>query len=77
MMSDKKITLNLDALYTDLDVMFCSLADKASFSDQGNILIEPLFTESEEFTGYANLKSLTPAGYQGMCVSSKVIREQA
>ncbi|XP_068742989.1 uncharacterized protein [Montipora capricornis] len=75
MMSNKKTKFNLGALYTDLDVMFCSMADQASCSGLGNILIEPLFTESAEFTGYANLKSITP-GHQGMCVSSKVIREQ-
>ncbi|XP_068729323.1 uncharacterized protein [Montipora capricornis] len=76
MLSDVDISLNLGALYTDLDVMFCSLEDKASFADQGNILIEPLFTENEEFTGYAYLKSLIP-DHQGMCVSSQVIIEQA
>ncbi|XP_068744137.1 uncharacterized protein [Montipora capricornis] len=75
MMSNKKTKFNLGALYTDLDVMFCSMADQASCSGLGNILIEPLFTESTEFTGYANLKSITP-GLQGMRVSSKVIREQ-
>ncbi|XP_068723077.1 uncharacterized protein [Montipora capricornis] len=76
MMSVKKKSINVSALYTDLDVMFCSLKDKASFADQENILIAPFFTESEVFTGYAYLKSLTPA-HQGMCVSSQVIIEQA
>lgn len=56
--------------------MFCSLIDRASFIGHGNILIEPLVTESEGFTGYANLTSLTP-GYEGKCVSSKLIRDQA
>ncbi|XP_078364437.1 uncharacterized protein LOC144648865 [Oculina patagonica] len=67
---------NISALYTDLDVMFCSLVDKASFSGHGNIRVEPLVTESEGFTGYAKLVSLTP-GYEGQCVSSQAIRDQA
>ena len=67
---------NINALYTDLDVMFCSLVDTASFSGRGNILIEPLVTEREGFTGYAQLTSLTPC-YVRQCVSSKVIRDQA
>ncbi|KAL9979215.1 hypothetical protein ACROYT_G016845 [Oculina patagonica] len=66
----------MSALYTDLDVMFFSTAHKATFSGQGNILIEPLINESEGFIGYAQLTSLTP-GYEGQCVSSKVIRDQA
>ncbi len=69
-------TSNISALYTDLDVMFCSLVDKASFSGRGNILVQPLVTVREGFTGYAKLVSLTP-GYEGQCVSSKVIRDQA
>ena len=67
---------NISALYTDLDVMFCSLVDTASFSGRGNILIEPLVTESEGFNGYAQLTSLTP-GSERESVSSKVIRDQA
>ncbi|XP_068723034.1 uncharacterized protein [Montipora capricornis] len=74
-MPEKETKFHFDALFTDLDVMFCSMADQASWSGLGNILIEPRFTEREEFTGYVNLKSLTP-GHQGMCISPKVIREQ-
>ena len=69
-------TCQINALNTDLDVMFCSLADKATFSGEGNILVEPLVTDDAGFTGYAKLTSLTP-GYQGSCVSSKLIRDQA
>ena len=65
-----------DALRTDLDIMFCSVVDEASFSDEGNILIEPLVAKNDGFTGYAQLTSLTP-GYERKCVSSKLIREQA
>lgn len=69
-------TCQINALYTDIDVMFCSLTDKATFSGEGNILVEPLVTDDAGFTGYAKLTSLTP-GYQGSCVSSKLIRDQA
>ena len=65
-----------DAIRTDLDIMFCSVVDEASFFGQGNVLIEPLVAERDGFTGYAKLKSLTP-GYESECVSSKLIREQA
>ena len=71
-----KSSSKIDALYTDLDVMFCSLIHKASFFGHGNILIEPLVTESEVFTGYAKLTSLAP-GSKGMSVSSKLIRDLA
>ena len=64
-----------DALRTDLDIMFCSAVDQASFSGQGNILIEPLVARKDGFTGYVKLTSLTP-GYERKCVSSKLIREQ-
>ena len=64
------------ALHTDLDVMFCSVADRACFSGQGNILVKPFVNKSGDFTGYATLSSLEP-GYEGYCVSSKVIRDQA
>ena len=67
---------SIHALHTDLDVMFCSLEDRASFSGQGNILVEPFLNETGGFTGYATLSSLQP-GYEGYCVSSKVIRDQA
>ena len=69
-------TCQINALYTDIDVMFCSLTDKATFSGEGNILVEPLVTDAPGFTGYAKLTSLTP-GNQGSCVSSKLIRDQA
>ena len=71
-----KVSPNVGALGTDLDVMFCSLVDRASFLGHGNILVEPLVTESQGFTEYAKLTSLTP-GYEGECVSSKLIRDQA
>ncbi|XP_078366627.1 cyclic GMP-AMP synthase-like receptor 2 [Oculina patagonica] len=67
---------SMGPLETDLDVMFCSLEDQASFSGLGNILIEPLVSKREGFFGYAQLTSLTP-GYERQCVSSKVIRDQA
>jgi len=72
-----KFYCNINALYTDLDVMFCSVTDKACFSvySQGNILVEPLVTETAGFTGFANLSSLTP-GFEGSCVSSKPTRKQ-
>ena len=63
----------INGLHTDLDVMFCSLADRACFSGQGNILIKPFaVNETGGFTEYATLFSLEP-GYEGYCVSSKVI----
>ena len=71
-----QLRCNINALFTDLDVMFCSVADRASFSGQGNILVEPLIAETVGFTGYANLSSLTP-GFERRCVSSKLIRSQA
>ena len=64
------------ALHTDLDVMFCSVTDRACFSGQGNILVEPFVNETEGFTGYATLSSLVP-GFEGNCISSKIIRDQA
>ena len=67
---------SIHALQTDLDVMFCSVEDRACFSSQGNILVTPIVNEMEGFTGYATLSSLEP-GYEGCCVSSKVIRDQA
>ena len=66
---------SIHALHTDLDVMFCSVDDRACFSGQGNILVEPFVNETEGFTGYATLSSLEP-GYEGYCISSKVIRDQ-
>jgi len=56
--------------------MFCSVADRACFSGQGNILVKPLVNDTRGFTGYATLTSLLP-GFEGYCVSSKIIREQA
>ena len=67
---------SIHALHTDLDVMFCSLEDRACFSGQGNILVEPFLNKRGGFTGYATLSSLKP-GYEGYRVSSKVIRDQA
>ena len=64
-------------LHTDLDVMFCSVEDRAFFSGQGNILVEPFaVNETGVFTQYATLSSLKP-GFEGNCVSSKVIRDLA
>ena len=70
------VRCSIHALQTDLDVMFCSVTDRACFSGQGNILVQPFVNETEGFTGYATLSSLLP-GFEGYCVSSKVIREQA
>ena len=67
---------SIHALHTDLDVMFCSVEDRACFTGQGNILVEPFVNETEGFTGYATLSSLEP-GYEGYCISSKVIRDKA
>ena len=67
---------NDHALYTDLDVMFCSVADSACFSGQGNILVEPILNETGYCTGYATLFSLK-RGIKGDPISSKVIRDQA
>ena len=67
---------SIHALHTDLDVMFCSVEDRACFSGQGNILVEPYVNETGGFTGYATLSLLEPA-YEGYCLSSKVIRDQA
>ncbi|XP_078366634.1 uncharacterized protein LOC144650759 [Oculina patagonica] len=64
----------LRALDTDLDVMFCSLEDQASFCGHGNIVIEPFVSESRGFTGYAKLTYATP-DVEGTCVSSKLIRQ--
>ena len=69
-----KVPFRSSTLRTDLDVMFCSMEEKATFSDQGNILIEPFVSKTEDFTGYAQLKYLTP-GVQ-RCVSSNVIRKK-
>ena len=82
MMSYKPISCACDslrsihALHTDLDVMFCSVSDRACFSGQGNILVEPFaVNETGGFTEYVTLSSLEP-GYEGYYVSSKVIRDQ-
>ena len=73
----RNLKCHIGGLRSDLDVMYCSVEDKACFSDQGNILVEPLIAaETGGFTGYANLSSLTP-GFEGRCVTSKLIRSQA
>ena len=64
------------ALHTDLDVMFCSVADRACFSGQGNILVEPFENETGGFPGYATLSSLAP-GSEGYCVNSQIFRDMA
>ena len=61
------------ALHTDLDVMFCSVADRACFSGEGNILVEPFVNETGGFTGYATLSSLAP----GDETYSNVFRDMA
>ena len=67
---------SIHALHTDVDVMFCSVVERACFSGQGNILVEPFAAnETGGFTEYVTLSSLEP-GYEGYCVSSKVIRDQ-
>ena len=67
---------SIDPLHTDVDLMFWSLEDQASFSGQGNILIEPLVTQGRGFIGYAQLTYVTP-GVERACVSSKLIKKQA
>ena len=66
----------IGALDTDLDVMFFPLVNKACFSGQENILVEPLVTESEGFTGYAQLTYLT-TDFKREFVSSKHTRRTA
>jgi len=68
---------SINALDTDLDVMLCSEEDRACFSGQGNILVEPFVNETEGFTGYASLSWLVPDFAWLHCVSSKEIREEA
>ncbi|XP_078366624.1 uncharacterized protein LOC144650748 [Oculina patagonica] len=67
------------ALDTDLDIMFFTMDEKASLSGEENIVVEPLITESEGFTGYAQLTSLTPGFFvqNGWFVSSKLARSTA
>ena len=66
----RNLKCHIGALRSDLDVIYCSVEDRACFSGQGNILVEPLIAETVGFTGYANLSSLT-SGLEGTCVSSK------
>ena len=71
------VCYSIPALHTDLDVMFCSVTDRACFSGQGNILVGPFVNETEGFTGYATLSTSVP-DLEGYCVSSKrKIRDQA
>ena len=67
---------SMGPLDTDVDVMFSSLLHKASFSGHGNILIKPLVTEGEGFTGYAQLTHVTP-GVKRTCISSQLTRQKA
>ncbi|XP_078364436.1 uncharacterized protein LOC144648864 [Oculina patagonica] len=67
-------SFSIGSLNTDVDVMFYSLEDKASFSGQGNIFLEPRVTEG--FIGYAKLTYVTP-GVEGTCVSSKLYKRKA
>lgn len=66
---------SMGPLDTDLDVMFCSLLNEASFSGHENILIEPLVTEGEGFTGYAQLTYVSP-GFKKARVCSELTRQK-
>lgn len=59
-------------LHSDLDVMISSMSDRACFSGQGNIYVEPLFTGGVRFTGYAKLTTLTPT-FETVSISSRLI----
>ena len=66
----------IGALNTDLDIMFFTLEDKASFSGEENILVQPVIDESGGFTEYAKLTHLTPE-IEGELISSKRARDIA
>ena len=71
---------SIDALHTDLDITFFPLEYKASLSGEENIVVEPFVTESEGFTGYAQLTSLTLGLFvqnSTWLVSSKLARNTA
>lgn len=65
-----RLPCKIGALDTDLDIMFFTLEDKASFTGEENILVEPFIDESDGFTGYAKLTHLT-ADIEGELISSK------
>ncbi|KAK3712189.1 hypothetical protein QZH41_006449 [Actinostola sp. cb2023] len=76
----KDFPSQLDALYSDFDVMFCCESFNASFTRQGNILVEHLgIDENLILAGYALLKGVVPAGSQNLLLDSyeplKRIRE--
>lgn len=62
------------ALHTDLDIMFSTLGGRASFSGEGNILVEPFIDEVDGFTGFAKLIHLTPDN-EGELISSKCAKD--
>ena len=75
-MKPNKSFRSIHALHSDLDVMFCSVEDRACFSGQGNILVQPFAgNKTGGFTGYATLSSLEP-GNEGNCLSSNVFRDE-
>ena len=73
MLSDNTCAaFSLGPLHSDLDVMICSMSDRACFSGQGNIHVEPLFTGGDRFTGYAKLTTLAPT-LETVSISSRSI----
>ena len=75
-MSALRASCRMRPLDADLDVMFCSLEDQASFYGQGNILVKPLVSKSKGFIGYAQLTYASP-GVERACVSSKLTKHKA
>jgi hypothetical protein len=68
-----KISAFISTLRTDLDFMLCFESIGASFSGNGNILIDPIVPKGIGFLGFAQLKSLIT----GRVISSKDITKQA
>ena len=66
----------LGSLGADLDMMFCCSGVKASFFGQGDLLVEPVVSDKEGFTGYAHLTYFTPS-VEKVFVSSTLHRQKA
>ena len=66
----------LGSLDADLDVMFCCSGVKASFSGQDDLLVEPVVSGKEGFSGYAHLSYCTPS-VEKVFVSSTIHRQKA
>ncbi|KAK3712198.1 hypothetical protein QZH41_018428 [Actinostola sp. cb2023] len=67
----KDFPSQLHALYADFDVMFCCEFYNASFTRQGNILVEHLRIDKNVIlAGYALLETLVPAGSQNLLLDS-------